>query len=49
MAFMVGLYKLVKGKKIDYREASIEMKRKFIKDSEVVSPYFWAPFVYYGR
>ncbi len=49
MVFMVGLYKLVKEKKIGYREALIEMKRKFINDKEFASPYFWAPFVYYGR
>ena len=49
MVFMVGLYKLVKEKEIGYREASIEMKRKFIKDKEFASPYYWAPFVYYGR
>ena len=47
--FMIGVYKLVNEKKFGYKEAIIEMKRRFIADKKWDSPYFWAPFVYYGR
>ena len=50
--FMVALYNLVEQKKIGYGDAITEIKRDFIqgKFGEVYkSPYYWAPFVYYGR
>jgi CHAT domain-containing protein len=50
--FMVALYKLVEQKKIGYGDAITEIKRDFIKGRFGVaykSPYYWAPFVYYGK
>jgi CHAT domain-containing protein len=49
---MVALYVLVEGKKIGYGEAINEIKREFINGKfgeEYKSPYYWAPFVYYGK
>jgi len=47
--FMVGLYKLIKEKGLSYDRAMTEMRRKFINHPKWSSPYFWSPFVYYGR
>ena len=53
MKFMIGLYELVKDKRISYSEAITEMKRAFINgkigDGSYVAPFYWAPFVYYGK
>jgi tetratricopeptide (TPR) repeat protein len=46
--FMVGLYKLVKGKGLSYDKAMTEMRRQFIRNPKWSSPYFWSPFLYYG-
>jgi len=51
MKFMTGFYESIKAGK-SYNEAICEMKRKFISgssDSRYSIPYYWAPFVYYGR
>ncbi len=50
--FMVALYNLVEQKKIGYGDAITEIKRDFIQGKfgeAYKSPYYWAPFVYYGR
>ena len=51
MNFMTGLYKEVNAGK-NYKEASTEMKRQFIKGThgdQYKKPYYWSPFVYYGK
>ncbi len=48
MEFMIGMYNLVNVKKINYDKAINEMKRKFIK-GKYQSPFYWAPFIYYGK
>jgi CHAT domain-containing protein len=47
--FMSGMYKLAMENNMTYYEAMAEMKRRFIKSSKWSSPYYWAPFVYYGK
>lgn len=49
--YMSEMYKLVHQEDYTYFRAINEMKRKFIKgeyDKWWVSPFFWAPFIYYG-
>ncbi|MEQ6118187.1 CHAT domain-containing protein [Reichenbachiella sp. MALMAid0571] len=51
MKFMTGLYKEVNAGK-NYKEASAEMKRQFINGihgEQYKNPYYWSPFVYYGK
>ncbi|MFN3428643.1 MAG: CHAT domain-containing protein, partial [Candidatus Sericytochromatia bacterium] len=45
-AFMSGLYQ---GGKAPDATKMASLKRQMLKDSRFNSPYFWAPFVYYGR
>ena len=50
--FMVALYNMVEQKRIGYGDAITEIKRVLIfgKFCEAYkSPYYWAPFVYYGK
>ena len=50
--FMVTLYELVEKRGIGYDEAINEVKRQFIRGDfgdEYSTPYYWAPFVYYGN
>lgn len=50
--FMVELYKYVINKNMTYSEAMAEVKRQFISGKQNKNwskPYYWAPFVYYGR
>jgi tetratricopeptide (TPR) repeat protein len=50
--FMATMYGMVQDKGIGYAEAITEVKRRFISGSfgeEYKAPYYWAPFVYYGR
>jgi CHAT domain-containing protein len=49
MEFMVGLYRLVYQQGMPYSRAITEMKRRFVNSSRYSSPFFWAPFVYYGK
>ncbi|MBT3274869.1 MAG: CHAT domain-containing protein, partial [Spirochaetales bacterium] len=49
MRFMTGLYALVDRDTTSYSRALTEMKRQFIEEGEYASPFYWAPFVYYGR
>ncbi len=49
MKFMIGLYRLVQEKGLSYSEAMTEMKRSFIRKERLADPFFWAPFVYYGK
>ena len=51
MEFMTGVYQLMKDGKSPV-SASTDMKRKFISGSikpEYRHPFYWAPFVYYGK
>jgi CHAT domain-containing protein/tetratricopeptide (TPR) repeat protein len=50
--FMVEVYKKVNQSGMDYYEAIAETKREFIAGTHGAGfkkPFFWAPFVYYGR
>ena len=47
--FMVGLYRLTQTKGQSHQQAMTEMKRRFIADPSLSEPFYWAPFVYYGR
>ena len=50
--FMVAVYELVQNKQLGYASAITEVKRKFIRGdfgSTYQAPYYWAPFVYYGK
>ena len=57
MKFMIGVNGLVQKKGFDYDKAITEMKRAFLSGSvdsadrnkSYSSPFFWAPFVYYGK
>ncbi len=49
--FMISVYDLVK-EGIDYPQAVSKTKQKFIQGDygeEYKKPYYWAPFVYYGK
>jgi CHAT domain-containing protein/tetratricopeptide (TPR) repeat protein len=46
---MVGMYRLVKERGLSYARAMTEMKRAFIRTGAYRAPFYWAPFVYYGR
>jgi len=48
MEFMVGLYALAHHTDLTYDQALTEMKRRFIK-GRYAAPFYWAPFVYYGK
>ena len=50
--FMATMYGMVQEKGINYAEAITEVKRRFISGGfgeKYKAPYYWAPFVYYGR
>lgn len=50
--FMSGMYDLTQKQGISYARAITEMKRRFLKGEfgeGNKNPYFWAPFVYYGK
>jgi hypothetical protein len=50
--FMVSMYDRIQDKEISYADAMTEVKRRFINGNygEVYkAPYYWAPFVYYGK
>jgi CHAT domain-containing protein len=47
--FMTGMYSLVNARGLSYSAAMMAMKRAFIKKPEYRHPFYWAPFVYYGR
>jgi CHAT domain-containing protein len=50
--FMITMYGMVQEKGINYAEAMTEVKRRFISGGfggKYKAPYYWAPFVYYGR
>ena len=49
MKFMFGLYKLVQERGLSYDMSMTEMKRRFIKEGKYSDPFYWAPFVYYGK
>jgi tetratricopeptide (TPR) repeat protein len=50
--FMIALYKKVNNENISYYKAINDVKQNFIQGKfgeKYKSPYFWAPFVYYGE
>jgi CHAT domain-containing protein len=50
--FMISLYQLSKQKNASFDLTMANVKRKFIEGefgNEFSAPYFWAPFVYYGK
>ena len=50
--FMVSMYGMAQDKDIKYVDAMTEVKRRFISGDlgeRYKAPYYWAPFVYYGR
>jgi CHAT domain-containing protein len=50
--FMVALYTLVEEKGLSYAEAITDVKRRFIHGDfgdTLKAPYYWSPFVYYGK
>lgn len=49
MQFMTGVYSLVAEEKISYARAISRMKRAFIRDNRFASPFYWAPFIFYGN
>ncbi len=53
MKYMIGMYQLVRDKKISYAYAMTQMKRHFINNKtnqgKYSHPFYWAPFVYYGK
>ena len=51
MEFMIGMYRLVQEEGMSYGKAMTEMKRSFIRQSNgrLANPFYWAPFVYYGK
>lgn len=46
--FMVGMYRKVKEEGLSYPDAIREMKLEFLGE-KYKNPFFWAPFVYYGK
>jgi len=50
MEFMNGIYRAVESEhERGYLQAMTEMKREFIHSERFSDPYYWAPFVYYGK
>jgi len=50
--FMTEMYHLVEESDMSYLKAMTQVKRKFISGEygeEYKKPYYWAPFVYYGK
>ncbi len=50
--FMSTLYTLINKEGLSYADAITEVKRRFIAgnvDEKWKAPYYWAPFVYYGK
>ena len=50
--FMAQFYYLIKKHRSSYSEALTDVKRRFIKGdfgNKYKSPYYWAPFVFYGN
>ena len=50
--FMTALYTLIEEQGLQYAEALAVVKRRFLLGDfgeQWKSPYYWAPFVYYGR
>jgi len=47
--FMSSFYSFVKRDDMSFKNAMAEMKRVFINSERYSHPYYWAPFVFYGR
>lgn len=49
MEFMTDLYSNLAETRNNYFIAINDIKRKFIKEGKYSDPFYWAPFVYYGK
>ncbi|WP_455381763.1 CHAT domain-containing protein, partial [Salinispira pacifica] len=47
--FMIRVYTIVEQESADYSEAVSRVKREFIGSDRYSDPYYWSPFVLYGR
>lgn len=47
--FMVRVYGLVENEGMGYAKAMAQVKREFIKSKDYSEPYYWSPFVLYGK
>jgi CHAT domain-containing protein/Tfp pilus assembly protein PilF len=47
--FMTRVYGLVEKSGMGYAEAMAQVKREFIKSKDYSNPYYWSPFVLYGK
>ncbi|MFP4384975.1 MAG: CHAT domain-containing protein, partial [Spirochaetia bacterium] len=47
--FMTGMYRIVQESGVGYKAALARMKRGFIQSDDYRHPFFWAPFVFYGK
>jgi CHAT domain-containing protein len=47
--FMLRVYGLVERDGMSYAMAAAKVKREFIKSKEYDDPYYWSPFVLYGK
>ena len=47
--FMTELYRAVAERRLSFARAMTEVKRAFIREGAFREPFYWAPFVYYGR
>ena len=47
--FMTELYRAVTERGLSFARAMTEVKRAFIREGPFREPFYWAPFVYYGR
>lgn len=47
--FMTELYQAVAQRGLSFARAMTEVKRAFIREGRFREPFFWAPFVFYGR
>jgi CHAT domain-containing protein/tetratricopeptide (TPR) repeat protein len=47
--FMTELYEAVARRGLSFARAMTEVKRAFIREGSFREPFYWAPFVFYGR
>ena len=49
MKFMTDFYGLLRNGRMTYAAAEAAVKRSFLADPRYRHPFYWAPFVYYGK